>query len=208
MKRKVLAIALSLALLSSLFVFAAPVSAAGQGGGPENASDNSPHFYFEIPMTYTGNDTTDLYREWKGKPLDVEDVYGEVRELPGTVLHHGDATYFYNIDGTFGPGTASLLMYITDNFKSGIRVCQFYFTLDFDDEYVGTIHLKAQRNLEFVSWRTPAPSCPWRAYWDGIHAQLVSMDCTGDFENFHAQMSFWYEEIGAGALFGTGHFAP
>lgn len=210
MKRKIFAVAVSLALLSSLFVFAAPVS-AGKGGSAENASENSPHFDFVIDMGLrTDIIDDDLYDYWKGTPIDVTDKNDVTRSLPGTVRFHGNATYIYESDGTWGPGEIAMYMEITDNFQSGKRICDWTWTFTWDSgPYAGSWVAECQRILEFDFWRPYDPDRPYRAKWIGGHAHFTTTnDGTGYFENFHASFDLWEEEIGAMSIFGTGHFAP
>ncbi len=102
MKKKILGIALSLALLSSLFVFAAPV-----GAGSENAADpaEKTDFYLSL-LGPTG--VTVIQSEW------INDHINKVEYILEYVI----------LDSTFGTGEFTLLYQANSNYLIGKRVNQ------------------------------------------------------------------------------------
>jgi hypothetical protein len=96
-------------MLFSLFVFAAPVGAA--------PADQAGFIDIHWDFTYTGNDKTNLTDVWYRAP----GVY-QGEELPGVMRKYQGRLFFYDIDGTFGPGTAILDFNSQTNYQSGKRV--------------------------------------------------------------------------------------
>ena len=116
-----MAIALSLALLSSLFVFATPISAA--------PADRAGHF--DVTINLERIDIVTYGPFWLGNPATLTLPVGsptgteQTRTVPGTLKIHAPFEVTGDINGDFGPvigaqsGTHAAEFHIIDNYQTG-----------------------------------------------------------------------------------------
>ena len=184
MKRKILAIALSLALLTSLFVFAAPVSA----GNP-----SSMEFLITLGAR-TGIENDNAQIKWHGPEIEVTLPYDstpDTRLLDGhlkvncLIDPQGEKVqYIYECSGTFSEGEA-ILDYerINDNFKTIRTVINAEWELTFNNaEWEGTILMNRIVKYDIVGWKNASGYSVNRV---AVEATWNVIRGTGDFNGFH-----------------------
>ncbi len=155
MKRKILGIALSLALLSSLFVFVAPVIA-----GPENAADQAEKTEFDVFLSgLTG--ALVIQNEW------INDHIQKVQYI---------LYYDILVGSTFGTGEATFLYKAEANHKVGKRNSKTFVELVYKDgeTIIGTL---TYNRVNVSIWDGSA----WVRH--SSHANVI--DTTGVAEGFH-----------------------
>jgi hypothetical protein len=195
MKRKILAIALSLALLTSLFVFASPISAKSE--------TNDTFFPVSFEASYSSSISS--IRTLFGPPTLLEDAsHSELKDGRIQILNWNG---IFNVTGDFGPsigvlsGQITITMKQISNYQTGKAVYNGTFDMDFGAN--GTLLCKVENKREFKYWYY---TTRWREYWDA-DAMLAVIDGTGDFEGFHCDGDYWL--VGSTVTFeGIGHFTP
>jgi len=206
-KRKVLAIALSLALLTSLFAFAAPVSAKNL---------NSIDFLITLSNRVIPPGDNWQTREL-GAPIEVTLPYNGVPttksfdftiKAQSLIDKHGEAIYTYDCSGTFGEGTGILYFeMLYDNFQSMRMVSMTEWKLTFDnEEWEGTIFLNRVVKSDIVSWRSSS-SMSSSVNREPVTGHLNVIKGTGDFKNFHFVQGD-VNMFGTQTIYGTGFFTP
>ena len=177
MKGKILAIALSLALLTSLFAFA-PVSARTVSNADENAGFFEFTLYFS---NFTWVDRTNYDFVWKGGEVEFEG-----KNVPGHIGMQGECIMRADIHGSFGDGYGFYYWSMETNYVTGRAIEYTVWECFFDDDYQGSFTFLRVHKREFTSWRTTAVD-DFRINADTIFRNMTLKDGTGDFENFHFQ---------------------
>jgi hypothetical protein len=232
MKRKVLAIALSLALLTSLFVFAAPVVA--------EPAPQAEQFIVSFSMERTGYPSGQSgNRKWLGAPATLTLPAGaidgplETRTLPHGIMKWWPWTAWGVIEGDFGPvigeqgGLYNYQSYATYNYHTGkiyssqqTAYCEFY--ENFDPAYsivngeapaewgalIGTMKVKVHHKATMLYWRVPGAGDHRMRY--SCNATIVMNGGTGVFDDlrFNGNSTFKDLEAMYHDYEGMGHMAP
>jgi hypothetical protein len=168
MKRKILTIVISLALLSSLFVFAAPVSAGNEG----NANDNAGHFPVYITPIADGDPYNRVWH-WVGKD--------------DQIVHYSHDRNFF-IETSIGNGYGVFHYELNRNFHANKRHGAGWFT--------GTIYSDYPDNtmpIGTLKWRRISS----RDLDLGTHTvHTVLVEATGVFEGLHwSDINFEDEDV-------------
>lgn len=193
MKRKILIIALSLALLVSLFAFAIPVSAEWWK-----------HTDFDVTIdgTFTGRDSDNSVSDWYGEPVDQtlpvlnegsEGGPKETRTIEnGTIrMWHPIITYF-DVVADFGgdigtqTGTAISTGYVIFNRSTNTGLDQRTLEFDFDS---GTINAFIISEIEILYWANANPTRRGAGF--DAEGSFEMYGGTGIFENFICNGSFY-----------------
>ncbi|MFC1866293.1 hypothetical protein ACFLYB_06240 [Chloroflexota bacterium] len=194
MKTRILAIVLSLALLSSLFVFAAPVSARTVS----NANDNAGFFEFTLYFTRVPvpPDTSNYTAVWQGNPTEFEG-----KNIPGTLRIQGEAVYQYDISGYFGEGNGLFHWNRTMNFKTGRAVGFTVWECFWDnDDWEGSLTFIRSVKQQWVAWDDPEDLGDLGFELETIFRTMTLVNGTGDFENFNFQKKATVEPIPSGEI--------
>lgn len=184
MKIRTLAIALTLSLLCSLFAFGIPVSAAGKGGGPENAAVPSGFQEYTLSHTSQHDIPSEGTTIWLGPPITPYE--GTIKITTNRIW------YFPDCGGSFGEGDCYWYFETRNNYQTGTAFNRGILEWRFDnEEYQGTIIITRDVSTFKSGLRTG-------------HLNVVGG--TGDFENFHGEINVW-ETIPAGTLIMEGKFS-
>ena len=155
MKRKTLGIAISLALLSSLFVFAAPV-----GAGPENAAPEAEKTEFDMFLSgFTGGAYTHNF--WLNDHIQKVGYILTYDILPGSTFGTGEATFWLSEERNFKVGKRTTKAVVQLVYKDGATI-------------IGTLTYNRQNQADWdgTAWIRRAS-----------HASVI--DATGVCEGFH-----------------------
>ncbi len=207
MKRKIFAVALSLALLSSLFVFAVPVIA--------DPADPAEHFDVWFELRNGAYQSSDSHREWHGAQatltLYTDDTMTttETRTITsGTICQWKPIVQVFDIEGNFGPdiglqtGTARSVVYFTSNYNTGQGSGHRTLTCDFGDG--NTVIFRANGKTTMLYWRYASGSSV-RSEAEGSW-RIISG--TGIFEDLHCNGSLYKYPVEGVDFSGMGHMAP
>jgi hypothetical protein len=182
---KVLGIVLTIALISSLFVFAAPVSAK-----------STEHFEVTIETSlHLPPNVTTISERWVGRPIVVDGV-----PLDGTVYISDMIAEWDIIGGTFGTGTMMGHFFSSYNYCSGkgrtLGICD----LDFGGGDTLTVLMHCTK--DFLGWEFPAP-----VKWS-TEGRFTVISGTGSYENLRL-VGDYAGAGGLGGIFtGIGCYAP
>ena len=185
MKRKVLAIALSLAILASLFVFANPVI-AGANKGPENAADQAEKFTFWMDYVQVG-----------------DPVYLSLRLNHNNNVQHAEALWYYDIiDSTFGPGDIMIDWYLNLDFNWRKMEGKYHThsIVEYHFDQGGTMTLIRNTDRVYVG---PDPYVDWELIRENIRVISATGCCEGIHftEIFLEEDPVYFEALAA-------HWAP
>ena len=189
---KLIGISATLAIVTSLCVIS-PVSAAGKGGGPENAADISGFQEYTLTHTATRYIVSAGTTIWQGPPRWFNGTLYD-----GTIKIMTDRIwYFPECDGSFGEGEAYWYFETRHNYATGTVQNHGILVWSFNNEYQGTLTIT--RNVTQGLTGNSIGTVP--------SGHLNVVDGTGDFRNFHGQINVWENDIPSGTLIMVGKFS-
>ena len=177
-------IALTLAMVASLFVFTAPVSAASK------TNDK----FFPFSFSLSGSSTTSEI-SYNGPPTVLSDGVTSW-EQPGRVRKAEFVITYSTCTGNFGPlgdltsgagNLSSLTATQIINYESGTQEYNGIYFLNFGTQGTLTCRVHNSRNFRYFY-----PVGSTTQIWDA-NAHYESISGTGLFENFHCQGRYWFD---------------
>jgi hypothetical protein len=190
MKRKVLVIALSLALLASLFAFTPAVAK------PDNAAPQAEKFPIVVTIfIHLPPDVTYVKEEkWCGPPVEAGGVL-----YPGTIQNY-KAIALYDVTGGYFGDTGSMWLHIntSKNYASGVGTIQAKAVFDLGGD--GTVVMAMTAHQIYVG---PGGIIPWET-----EGQWTIVNGTGDYDGLCGQGDYAGAGGYGGIFDGMAHFAP
>jgi hypothetical protein len=183
---KLLGIGLTLAIVASMFVFAAPVSAF---------SETNDKFF---PVTFSlSSSTTVRVDKWNGPETVLSDGVMSVTK-PGLVRVSELVISYKKCTGDFGPlgifsnevsvgSVATLTIKSVTNFVSNKMEYIGFYYMDFGPR--GTLSLHVHNQREFKYFYPPGSTTE---VWDA-DATLTSTVATGELKNLQISGSYWFD---------------
>lgn len=202
---RIFGIALTLALVASMFVFASPVSAVGK-------SDNANSF--EIWFDYTRMLPFSMdSSEWSGKPIEVTLPFGTYTgplttvEVPGQFNVRKHPWPFMGL-GDFGPYIGYmedilLDIYVTAHINYNVPQTLGEWDLNIVTD-AGTLFMECDSKRTIGFWTSIDPEDP-AAYWPSDEYRWRIVDGTGVFENMIGAGDY---NVDTGRFEGVAHYLP
>jgi len=214
MKRRILVVALSLALLSSLFVFATPAIA-------KNDTNDK---FFEVSFSITRTDfpRPQPYQTY-GPPTTLTLPVGgpegptDTRTVPYQIFRRNIFLSDRVLDGNFGPEIGPMtsvadppdwngeMMNMTINLQSLKGGFSSHYEFDFGDGDTAIFKIQANRSMPYWKYADPAKTAI--CWYNDVHITFIGG--TGVFENFHfSGTGGGWQAAGVMEFTGMAHMAP